>query len=232
MKKATVYFLIAIAFAIALASCSTTKKYKSKQTEKAATEYSIQIAEMIVKKSDSSNLKQKDSSYDDASSIAISFDNSFILVEDSAGSNMPMISFPEMENDYEGAPVKIKPAVTKVAKATTIIFSYMVGDQKITSPVPIKNINLVDNKTGKTTAIEITQQKKEDSTVKSTGEKSKTTTEKTVEVKDKKTVSYFWLYVVIACIVAAWIIYQIPAVQAFLRPIFLLFKRRKKEVIT
>lgn len=216
--------LIAIVAFIVLTSCSSSKKFKSKETEKKETIETINEHLVNVKNVDSSSLLYEDSSFTNNSTLKVEFDNGFDVPTDGE------IVTDEKENDYDGAaPKKIKIPAAVTGKTTRIDFTYNINGTIITSPVPIKNIKLIDKNTGKVTAVEVKKNITSDSSAATTNAVTQTKTERTSVTKNKKTISWAWLWISIICIVAVAIVLRIPIVQRFTRPFFALFKNKKED---
>lgn len=226
--------ITAVILMIAVTSCSTSKKFKSKHEEKAIIDTHLNTDVATVKDSDSSTLVYEDSSFENKSTLNINFDNGFADPGDDQDIEPSPITNGPTINDYTGA--AIKPADARIARTTRMDFKYNINGNVITSQVPIKDISLVDQKTGKITAVEITHESHHDSAGVKTDQTQHIATESSTETKEKSTTSYFWLWVIGIAALACIILYQFPAVKIFLRPFFALFKalfaffkRRKKE---
>ncbi len=229
--------LCLLTFAFFLCSCSSSKKFKSKETEIKKSSEILTSNIVDVNSVDSSSIIYDDSSFTNHSSIKIEFDNNFDLENptdfdpaESTASLAPDRS-KDLENDYEGAePKKQKPVV---GKTSTIDFSYNINGNIITSSVPIKNISLVDDKTGQVTALEIKKNITHDSSAATSSAVTQTSSERTTTTKEKKVTSWWWLGLVLLLCLVMWFVYQIPvvkmAVNTFLRPLFAIFKRKKKQ---
>lgn len=218
MKKftdASAWILLIALSSLLIASCTTSKKFKTKQTEKIETSVAINTQTVDVNKTDSSSIVYDDSSFNNTNTVSIEFDN-----------NYPAVSSEEKVNDYDGAAPK-----THDSRLTTHDFSYTVNGNTINSRVPIKSINLVDQKTGKVTAMEIKKNITADSSATTASAVTTTSSRTTTTTKQKKTTSYMWIGIVLLCALGCWFAYQVPAVRAFLQPLFAIFRRRKKDNI-
>ncbi len=226
--KVAIAILAALVIFVCLTSCSSSKKFKTKETEKKETIQSINEHLVNVKNVDSSTLVYDDSSFTNHSSIKIEFDNGFdVDSEDGDPAPLAPNRFKDLENDYAGAAPKKEKAVA--GKTTKIDFTYNINGNIVTSPVPIKNISLVNEQTGQVTALEIKKNISHDSSAATTNAVTQTKTERTTTTKNKKTTSWAWLWITIICVVAVCIIYQLPVVKRFIRPLFALLRSKKKE---
>lgn len=221
--KLFLYLSLGLLLVAFFSSCTSSKKFKSKTTEKIETAATLHTEATEVSTTDSSTIEYSDSSFAQTQKINISFDNNFAINQNETD------PFAERENEYEGAPVKKKVEKTQIAKTTTLDFKYNINGYIISSAVPIKNINLVDERTGKITAVNITQQSNYDSSQKKAAATTATKTETVTSTKGKKQTSYLWILIVIACIIGCWLLYQIPWVKRIVHGFFALFRKKQKE---
>lgn len=229
IAKYLLYISLAVLVCSLVTSCSVTHKSKSNQSYKNETASSSVNKNTDVKNAGKETLKGSDSSYTDKTGISIHFDND--LTGDNAYTVDPGFDFDTVNedpvNDYAGAPSKPKAEKPKPEKK---IYNYNVAGNKITSTVPIKNIDLVNEKTGEVKAIEITKENISDSSASINADNKKSNTEANASTSEKKTKSYVWIGIVIVCAIALAILYRLPVVQTFIWWFLALFGRRKKNI--
>lgn len=215
MKSQFLNTCILILIASCISGCSVLKKNKNIQKVSSEQKLTDKTETISVKKNNIAEEKRTDSAFDNSNTISIFFQPGFSTQPDDS-----VRVFPERENDYEAAPLKKKPAK---------VFRYVIAEQNITSPVPVTHVQIQNRGTGKVSTIEISNDKSSDSFHEKKNVAIQVKQLTTSKVKVSKSVSYWWILIAIASIAALYFIYQIPAVQAFIRPFLLLFRRKKRS---
>ena len=200
MKKLIAYLFVATTLCLLMSSCASSRKSKVKEALRMSNEAAANSHNFNASKNDSLNLNSNDSSYSEENQIQVNFDNGFLPDSSNDVTDSPGV---ERVNDYEGAAVKEVPA--RVGKTKKMVFNYNIGGNEISSPVPVKSVNVINKKTGQVTALQIVQQNKSDTAVSDLTTTSKSETEIIKEVKNKETKSLFGL-IILLCLALALLI--------------------------
>ena len=226
-KKMIRFLLIAlgiVALIVFFTSCSTSHKFKSKDSSTLHKSETGDLQKSDVKKQDDNTILYDDSSFRKESYIDIGFDNSFAK-NDQADEPLQTGKTYDTEkvNDYAGAADKI------AEKKKSQTYKYQVGDKQISSPVPIKNVRVYDNSSGKVTNVNIKQLSNHDSS--GITEKTKVITDSThtAEVKDKRVKNYLWLLIIAGVLITLGLAYVFSPVFRNWTQLFFAFLRRKKN---
>lgn len=225
MSRNLYKILLPACFILCLASCSVLKKNKNIQKQSSEQKVIDKTETTSVKKTDIASEKRTDITNDSSSTVSLFFLPGFNVEETQDSVLIKKAEkrpgyFPKRANDYQDAPLEQTPNRS---------YKYVIGKQEVITPVKASQITITNQATGKVSIVEISSDKSKDSTTQKSDvviQQKNTTLSK---VKVSKSVSYLWIFIALGCCVAIYFIYQIPAVQAFIRPLLLLFRRRKKS---